>query len=296
MYEWIENSGFYCQFKIDFPGEEPEIDPERLFEFPKLTDDNIEKVLDNIRYFDVNDPKILKPTFLYLSKSKLRNDLIEEFPELIREFYKSYGRPNMRQDIIDDDFINFKIMHESGREINNRTALIAVEFNRPKFLEYIVQNYRYDSEKEKIKLTSHLDATPYYLTYKTAFYGRLECLKILFDNNILTYIPNDPDICTEAVKNGHLDCLKYLYEIGCSGDEKTCAFAAKNGHLDCLIYLHENECPWDGWTCFYASVHGHLDCLKYAHEKGCPCKETTRDRTREENKLDCLNYLIENNM
>ena len=46
----------------------------------------------------------------------------------------------------------------------------------------------------------------------------------------------------------------------------TCSNAAKNGHLECLKYAHENGCPWDGETCSNAAKNGHLECLKYAHE------------------------------
>ena len=50
-------------------------------------------------------------------------------------------------------------------------------------------------------------------------------------------------------------------------DEYTCSEAAKNGHLECLKYAHENGCPWDQWTCRQAAENGHLECLKYLHEK-----------------------------
>ena len=57
----------------------------------------------------------------------------------------------------------------------------------------------------------------------------------------------------------------------CPWDEVTCSNAAKNGHLECLKYAHENGCPWDGETCYNAAQNGHLECLKYAHENLDPC-------------------------
>lgn len=57
--------------------------------------------------------------------------------------------------------------------------------------------------------------------------------------------------------------------------ESTCACAGKNGHLDCLIYAHENGCSWNSDTCEYAAYNGHLKCLTYAHENGCHWDETT---------------------
>ena len=49
----------------------------------------------------------------------------------------------------------------------------------------------------------------------------------------------------------------------------------KNGHLDCLKYAHENGCSWDIETCANATYGCCLDCLKYAHENGCPWPENT---------------------
>ena len=69
--------------------------------------------------------------------------------------------------------------------------------------------------------------------------------------------------------------MKYLHENGCPWDEKTCSNAAKNGHLECLKYARKNGCPWNEKTCSEAALKGHFECLKYAHEKGCPWNEET---------------------
>src|SRR5680860_920011 len=63
---------------------------------------------------------------------------------------------------------------------------------------------------------------------------------------------NYNQICFTAAKNGHLECLKYAHENGCSWDEITCKSAAENGHLECLKYAHENGCSWDEITCLSA--------------------------------------------
>lgn len=53
-------------------------------------------------------------------------------------------------------------------------------------------------------------------------------------------IINDKYNCNSAVKNGHLDCLKYAYE--------------------------EDDSSWNMLTSKIAAEHGHFDCLKYAHD------------------------------
>ena len=78
----------------------------------------------------------------------------------------------------------------------------------------------------------------------------------------------------KAASKGHLDCLRYAHEQGCTWDKNTCYRAAENGHLDCLRYAHKNGCPWDKETCEYAALKGHLECLQYAHENGCPWDES----------------------
>ena len=53
--------------------------------------------------------------------------------------------------------------------------------------------------------------------------------------------------CNFAVCKGHLGCLKYAHENGCSWNKLTCSYAAENGYLNCLKYAHENE--------FYQQIH-----------------------------------------
>ena len=61
--------------------------------------------------------------------------------------------------------------------------------------------------------------------------------------------------------------IKKIYIMSCCVDTY---IAATEGHLDCLKYLYENGCPWDEMTTYGAVIGGHLDCLKYAYENGCP--------------------------
>lgn len=96
--------------------------------------------------------------------------------------------------------------------------------------------------------------------------GHLECLKYLHEIGCSW----DSYVCTFAVLYGNLNCLKYLHENGCPWNKDTCDNAAEYGYLECLKYAHKNGCRWDKWTCTNAAKYGHLECLKYAHENGCP--------------------------
>ena len=87
--------------------------------------------------------------------------------------------------------------------------------------------------------------------------------------------------CSNAAKNGHIECLKYAHENRCPWDEQTCWEAAESGSLECLKYSHENGCPWDEMTCSNAAKKGHVECLRYACENGCPGSANYVHRLRE---------------
>ncbi len=151
----------------------------------------------------------------------------------------------------------------------------------------------------------------YFGSYKAfmiaAKHGQLDCLKYLYENSRewdfdIEYFryeriarerlectnKNDCDwdirACTEAARNGHLDCLKYLHDIGCPWHEHTCEAATAHGHLDCLKYLHENGCPWNSSAFKYGFEYKRVKaedcdyewgdrielCISYAFENGCP--------------------------
>jgi hypothetical protein len=95
---------------------------------------------------------------------------------------------------------------------------------------------------------------------------------------------------TYSAKYGHLDCLKYLHENGCTLSYYATRRAAQNGHLDCLKYLHQNGCPWSHYATRWAAKYGHLDCLKYAHQNGCPWDIYTIDSAAKAGHIDCVLY------
>ena len=98
--------------------------------------------------------------------------------------------------------------------------------------------------------------------------GNLDCLKYLDKYGC----PRDnEEACNDSI--GNLDCLQYLHEIGCPWNEETCKYAIEGDYLDCLIYLHENGCPWAEDTCLIAAELGHLECLIYARKNNCPWNE-----------------------
>jgi len=134
------------------------------------------------------------------------------------------------------------------------------------------------------------DKTSTYICNNAVKGGHLDCLRYAHENGC----PWDYNTCWRAAENGHLDCLKYARENGCPWDKRTCWFAAEYGHLECLKYAHENGCRWDEYTCSEAAKNGHLDCLKYLHENGCPWDKDTCEVAARNGHLDILKYSHEN--
>jgi hypothetical protein len=97
-----------------------------------------------------------------------------------------------------------------------------------------------------------------------AVQGNLDALKQLHSEQETTWSNRT---CQLAARNGHLDCLMYLHEIGCPIDNRVCERAAENGNIECLKYAHE-KCGVFGKAGIMASVHTNLDCLRYIYQNG----------------------------
>ena len=147
--------------------------------------------------------------------------------------------------------------------------------------------------------------------YMAASQGNLEMLKYCVANKC----PINEWACTEAARNGHLECLKYLREEAkAPWDSRTADLAAKYGHLHILEYLVgraalegnlnkvrycaqycvANECSIDREACANAARYGHLACLKYLHEKAkAPWDRRTAHWAALNGHLHILKYLVE---
>jgi len=100
--------------------------------------------------------------------------------------------------------------------------------------------------------------------------GNLEILKYCFAN----HCPCDEDMsCTLAVMQGHLDCVRFLFDK-LKPSERTkstgAVEAAARGYLDILKYIVEEfeMTDYGKELCIEPAVtHGKLDCIKYLVEE-----------------------------
>jgi hypothetical protein len=271
---WILNSEFVRQFKIDFPEDPVILESHRLFEFPSpLNKENLRLVLDNIRYFGIDDHIVHNALFEYFAGRQRHSGaylVLKEFPELDEisqsvELVRKFGLLPSR---------NVKSFASNKLELN-RICLYAARDGLFHLLR-CAHEHHCDLMKDDIVDCSHL---------------HLKCLQYLHEHGLsLT-----AKVCSSAARDGKLDSLIYARQVAkCAWDEKTCHLAAYQGHLDCLKYAHENGCPWNEGTCSNASNRGHVNCLIYAHENGCPWNADTCRLAVENDHLDCLKYALEN--
>jgi len=128
--------------------------------------------------------------------------------------------------------------------------------------------------------------------------GNLEMLKYSFSNDCPC---DEKESCTLAAIEGHLDCLRFLFdkvEPSRETEKVAAQQAACKGHVDILKYFVEERKISDvvKFNCVgSAAMFGQLDCLKYLVEEARVPLHDWRDfacaRFREQ--PECENYLLE---
>ena len=128
--------------------------------------------------------------------------------------------------------------------------------------------------------------------------GNLEMLKYCFSNGC----PCDEEkSCFKAAINGHLDCLRFLFDKvkpSRETEEKAAIEAAAHGHLDILIYFVEERKISEevkSQFVYYAARYGQRDCLKYLVEEARAPLHDWEDIAcaRHYEHPECENYLLE---
>jgi hypothetical protein len=102
-----------------------------------------------------------------------------------------------------------------------------------------------------------------------------------------------------AVSFGNLEMLKYCFSNGCPYDEEaSCKEAASEGHLDCLRFLFDKVKPsreTEKVAAVQAAIKGQIDIVKYfVEERKIPdgVKHACMCNTAGFGQLDCLKYLL----
>jgi len=99
--------------------------------------------------------------------------------------------------------------------------------------------------------------------------GQVKCMRYLREEvGIRQWSPLTMAV---AARHGHLEAVQYAFEQEEAWiSTVACEWAAERGHLNCLKYLHEVGAPWNDRTLKKALAGGHMECYNYAKEHGCP--------------------------
>lgn len=148
------------------------------------------------------------------------------------------------------------------------------------------KNYKKWERNWKSSLSENSD----YLTTIAGYYGKLDCLKYLCENNF----PYNEKTLSFAVLGNNFECVKYLHSKNCKHNIYATIQAAFIGNLDLLKYLVENNYEIDESACLNSARKGHLDCLKYAYEIVGKFSYMTAGATGRNGHLECLKFIWEN--
>lgn len=146
---------------------------------------------------------------------------------------------------------------------------------------------RWLSAHPKVKIN-----IPRYRTiFAAASNGHLDCLRFLYDEMGAT--DSTQGIVCAAIRGGHLNCLQYLCEEDkiCFDKEYIMDSAVEENHLHILRYLHSRGLGNMEWVLHRAAALGYLEILKWACAQGIVHTEASVNKAVENGHLDCLQYL-----
>jgi ankyrin repeat protein len=244
------------------------------------------KIKENLHetpFFDAienNDPRIIK-SLSNLHKSSL-SDAID------------YASKLGNLEIV-------KYLHSIGAEpsweaINNASQcgyLEVVEYLydiTDRFKVYAISNASERGYLEMMKFLYHNDNGVYYGTHYNIDYNEdVEGIES-FDNT--TYIV--------AMKNNHLDIVKFLYDNEVAYDEDLFEWIVENGRLDILQFLHNIDAKtvmdYGLYIMSAASEYDQLEIIQFLHNVGIEYGDHTMGIACTYGNLEVVRYLYETGM
>lgn len=121
--------------------------------------------------------------------------------------------------------------------------------------------------------------------------GELECLTYIYEQTRAEEYTLVKQCLTDAVKHGHLNCVKFLHKHSAPYNISLCTTAVRYGRFECLQYLHKKGYRWSATACTAAAEKGNLECLKYLHKNGCTWTKKTYRAAFYCINTNCLKYV-----
>lgn len=121
--------------------------------------------------------------------------------------------------------------------------------------------------------------------------GHVSCLKFIYE---LGGCRDKYRLVTECVRHGQLECLQYLHSVRLvDKEENLCAVAVTHRHLPILSYLLSIGCSIYEDCASLAACNGDLDILTYLRQHDCPWDSTLCDEAAARGHLHILTYAHE---
>ena len=122
--------------------------------------------------------------------------------------------------------------------------------------------------------------------------GHVDCLKYIYE---LGGCRDKYRLVTECVRHGQLECLQYVHSVGLvDKEENLCAVAVTHRHLPILSYLLSIGCSIYEDCASLAACNGDLDMLTFLHQQDCPWDSTLCDEAAARGHVHILTYAHEN--
>lgn len=181
-----------------------------------------------------------------------------------------------------------KLLLSHGFQLDGiyRTACgIAIENNHTCIVDYLMETDNHIFESMSLVHASQN--------------GNLKIIKILRSYGYSwainpTYFGVDTYVISEAVRYGHTEIVKWMFNEGCPFDYRTFREAAGNGDIDMMAWLKENNCPFNNDASVFASAYSKLDSLKWLHSNGFPWDIRTSFSAAFNGDKKILEFLIDN--
>ena len=94
--------------------------------------------------------------------------------------------------------------------------------------------------------------------------GSIKSIKYFYQHGLLKL---DAGLCYQFAKDGHVECIQFIYEQGIVLSDYHFDILVAHGHIECLKYIHKNTTNVNMDRAFFtATKNGRLDCAMYAHQ------------------------------
>jgi hypothetical protein len=134
-------------------------------------------------------------------------------------------------------------------------------------------NGGFNNEYFRPDLKGDLDRWSINALEAACYCNHLDCFKFLHQLGYTSRV----NLCFVAAYGGSLSCLDYAREIGHSLNDQVSLYALECDSVECVQYAYEHGCNWDRRFIGLAVGKKAYKCIKYAYLRNCPVPAERRN-------------------